>query len=140
MPIEGKVAAILNERDLVLNKGSESGVTEGMKFKVTKPVLQVKDPDTDDDLGTVAREKIRVRIVEVEPKFSIGKTYETYVVNVGEGAASMLMVAFGRTAPRQEVTRVRTLRIDDSVRLAPMGEGDSFVEVGDQVVQLEDEI
>ena len=34
MAIEGKVATILNERDLVINKGSSSGVAEGMKFGV----------------------------------------------------------------------------------------------------------
>lgn len=141
MAIEGKVAAILNERDLVVNKGTEAGVKEGMKFKVTEPKLQVKDPETGESLGTLDREKIRVRIVEVEPKYSIGKTYETYMVNVGGAGVGLgfLTRLHELYEPRQDVTKVRTLRIDDSISLAPMNEDESFVRVGDQVVEVEDE-
>ncbi len=111
-----------------------------MKFKVTEPELSLKDPDTGESLGSLAREKIRIRIVEVQPRFSIGKTYETYVVNVGGTAAGMIFGALGQSVPRQEVTRVRTLRLDNSISLAPMNEEDSFVKVGDPVVQVEDGI
>ena len=139
MAIEGKVAAIVNERDLVINRGSGAGVEEGMKFKVVEAELAIKDPDTGEALGTFDREKIRVRIVEVHPKYSIGKTYETYVVNVG-GAFPDFADVFRRMAtPRQEVTKVRTLRADDTTILEPMNEASSIVKVGDMVVEVEEE-
>ena len=34
IPIQGKVAQILNSRELVINLGSEQGVTLGMHFNV----------------------------------------------------------------------------------------------------------
>ena len=47
MAIEGKVAAILNERDLVINRGSDSGVQEGMRFGVVEKDVPIVDPDTE---------------------------------------------------------------------------------------------
>ena len=46
MAIEGQVATIVNERELVINRGSDSGVNEGMKFKVVGGELAIKDPET----------------------------------------------------------------------------------------------
>lgn len=139
MAIEGKVAAILNERDLVVNKGSSAGVEEGMIFKVIEPDVSLKDPDTGESLGILEREKIRVKIVEVNPKYAVGKTYQTYVVNVGGIGLNVNWLA-KFVEPRQDITKVRTLRIDKSISLAPMNEEESLVKVGDQVVQIEVEI
>ena len=36
MTIEGKVAKILNSREIAINKGSEDGVKTGMKFNVQR--------------------------------------------------------------------------------------------------------
>ena len=140
MSIEGKVAAILNERDLIINKGADAGITEDMKFKVVDPEVEIKDPDTGEALGSISMEKVRVRIVEVQSKFSIGKTYETYTINVGGVMPADLGDAFRRVlSPRQEVTRVRTLRIDPSAG-GLMTETKSFVKVGDTVIELGDEV
>lgn len=132
MPIEGKVAAIVNERDLVINRGSDAGVEEGMKFGVIEGEVPVKDPDTGEILVKLKREKIRVKIVEVHSKYSIGKTYQTYRVNVG-GYGSIF--DFNRLAtPRQEVTRVRTIRTSSQVDQAAVP-----VDIGDMVVEVEQE-
>ena len=140
MAVEGKVAAVLNERDLVINKGSDAGVKDGMKFKVIVPEVTVADPDTGEVLGTIAKEKIRVKVVEVHPKFSVGKTYETYVVNVGGSGSDFIDRFVIGTLPRREVTRVRTLRSDDSTSLAPLDERSSFVKVGDPVIEVKDDL
>ena len=141
MAIEGRVAAILNERELIINRGSDAGVKEGMKFKIMEPELTVKDPDTGDPLGTFSREKIRVKIAEVQPKYSVGRTYETYSVNLGgEGVAWDVDRLFRTLAPRKEVTRVRTLRSDDSLGPGPIDEKSSFVNIGDQVVEVDDDL
>ena len=44
-PIMGAVAALINERELVINRGSADGVTRGMKFRVMtkeRPEIQVE--------------------------------------------------------------------------------------------------
>jgi hypothetical protein len=138
MAIEGKVAAILNERDLIINRGSDADVKEGMKFKVTGEEKPITDPDTGEILGNLPLEKIRVKIVEVQTKYSVGKTYQTYVVNIG-GNGPDFSSLLRSLSPRHEVTRVRTLRYDDSIALAPLDEASSFVKVGDPVIQVEDE-
>lgn len=138
MSIEGKVAAILNERELVINRGAETGVKENMKFKVMAPELVVADPDTGGRLGTFSREKVRVKIAEVHPKYSVARTYETYKVNVG--GSGLPTVYFERLLPRQEVTRVRTLRPDDTATFGPIDEASSIVKIGDPVVQVEDDV
>lgn len=140
MAIEGKVAAILNERDLIVNKGSSSGVKEGMKFKVIGDEMPITDPDTGEVLGYLPREKIRVRIVEVHPKFSIGKTYQTYIAYEGlERGPLGIPLMTSLLTPRKEVTRVPTLRTDNALRLDPMDEESSFVKIGDPVVEAEDD-
>lgn len=145
MPIEGKVAGIINERDLIINKGSDVGVSEGMKFRVVEGQVPIKDPDSGEELGCLDREKIRVRVVEVQAKFCIAKTYETYVVNIGGEGVSFGFTgldSFRRLLPRQEVTRVRTLRAADTINLGPMpmDEVGSFVKVGDSVKQVVDDV
>ena len=135
MTIKGKVAAILNERELVVNVGSNHGVQEGMKFKVMELDRQIIDPDSHEILGEFNREKIRVKIFEVNPKYSVGSTYETYRVTIG----SLPNVAH-LFEPRREVTRVRTLRADNSIYLEPMDEAKSFVNIGDSVFQVEDDL
>ena len=130
MPIEGKVARVLNERDLVVNKGSEAGVKEGMKFKITEPDIVIVDPDTKESLGMLNREKIRVNIVDVQPKFSIGKTYETYTVNTFPNVISF-------TTTRRVV---RKLRSGQGEELKATDQSGDFVEIGDPVVQIEDDV
>lgn len=135
MTLKGKVAAILNERELVVNLGSDAGVAEGMKFKVLEPTRQILDPDTGEPLGTFEREKVRVKILEVNPKYSVGSTYETYQVTVGSGGMPDLSHLWGRS---RQVTRVRTLRLDGGLYMEPMDETKSFVKIGDLVALIED--
>ncbi len=53
-PIRGKVAKVLNSREVALNIGEEQGVRIGMVFEILSPVGDViEDPDTGDTLGSV---------------------------------------------------------------------------------------
>lgn len=135
MLIEGKVATIVNERELVINRGADAGVKEGMIFKVVEAKLDITDPDTGEVLGIISREKIRVKIAEVQSKFCIGRTYETYTAYV-EPPVKLPMLP---PPPRLPVTKVRTLPVSD-----PSGYAFSdylrpdYVKVGDLVVQVDD--
>ena len=51
-PIRGKVAKVLNSREVALNIGEEQGVRIGMVFEILSPVGGViEDPDTGDTLA-----------------------------------------------------------------------------------------
>lgn len=131
--IEGKVAAILNSRELVINRGSADGVEEGMKFAVLDPSgNEIMDPESGRAIGSVFRTKINVRIVEVQPHLSVGRTYE---MTPGRGGAFSLSIA---DYLRYEPPHPRTLRTDEAV-FQPIKEEESYVKRGDAVRQLPDE-
>ena len=127
MNIEGKVAAVINRRELVINRGTAAGVQEGMKFKVMDRLLEITDPESHETLGTLEREKVRVKVSEVHPKFSVAMTYETYQVSE-PGLPGMLGA--------QRVTRVRTLQMGNDTVQSPEDRVAS-VRAGDLVVELE---
>lgn len=132
MTIKGKVAAILNERDLIINKGKNDGVSEGMPFQVTQPDVPVRDPDSGADLGVLTRDKIKVKVFDVHPQFSVAKTYETYSAHVPSEAQRALSQLRGGT-----VTRVRKIFDKSSEQEGDtIGREGSTVYVGDPVVQI----
>ncbi len=136
--LTGLVAGILNDRELVINIGEQAGVKVGMKFKVLDKEVLVKDPATGEELGTVQREKIRVKVFDVQPKLAMARTYETTQVNIG-GIGPDLSIMRGILAPPQWVTRVRTLAYKDSgLDYAPLNEESSFVKVGDPIELVEE--
>ena len=126
--IEGKVAKILNTRELVINRGADDGVKDGMRFEVVDDFAPIFDPDTGETLGTIKRVKIRVKVSHVQPRFSIARTYETYQ------ASNFAAVFASMTSPRT-VTRVKT--IASGSETTPIEEGESYVDVGDKVVQMD---
>ena len=136
--MEGLVAAILNDREVALNIGAVDGVELGMKFDILGPEpLTVIDPATGVPLGVVDRVKIKVKVAAVHDRFSIARTFETYRVNEGGtgsvlGMASIPSITSMFTPPRW-VTRVKTLRYDDSDLPGDLSEEDSIVRIGDRV-------
>ena len=129
--LEGKVATILNMRELIINRGSQDGVEAGMRFKIVDENSAVIDPDTKEELGTITREKIRVTTADVQPRFSIARTYETYKIE--ERIPNQSSVApLIRT-----ITKVRTLASGSEIPLESYDEGKGFVNVGDKAVQIE---
>jgi len=132
-PIEGKVASVLNERELAINIGVEQGVKEGMKFKVLaeKPT-EILDPETGEILGELDREKVRVRVLEVREKFSVCRTYKKRYFQGGP-----LYNMFGAGALAAEPREVvETLKAEDSSLPPPLSEEESYVKKGDRAVQL----
>jgi len=123
--IEGQVAAIINERELAINRGSDHGVERGMKFEVLeKRPVPITDPETQQELGSVTIVKIRVRVADVEPQWSIAETYEVI------GGKTSLAFLMG-----MEAGHVRTLRTDEAIT-KPLSEQESYVKRGDPVRQI----
>lgn len=128
--ITGLVAGVLNERELAINVGENVGVRPGMVFKVLadRPV-EIRDPSSNDLLGMVDREKVRVKASDVQATFSICRTFRTRFV--GSAFASSIAEMMG---PAREIPE--TLRADDSELPRPLSEAESIVKKGDRVVQV----
>jgi hypothetical protein len=136
-PLVGRVAMVLNERELAINIGASSGVEVGMKFKVlADEPTEILDPETDESLGSIDREKVRVQAREVQERFSICRTYVTRRINGGPfyGLTGMSTSLARLYAPPREVPE--TLKAEDSSLLPPLSEKESYVKKGDRVVQL----
>ncbi len=137
-PIRGKVATILNSRELVINIGEKDGVTLDMKFEVLDPKGEdVIDPDTKEILGSVSIPKVRVKVAQVQEYLSVTRTYKKQRINIGGGGpdfgfATALM-------PPKWIIKYETLKTDEATR-EDLDEEKSYVKTGDPVIQVfEDE-
>ena len=82
--LRGKVARILNIRELVLNLGAENGVTEGMLFDIQgKEEIDIRDPDTNEVLGSTGRVKARVKVTHVQERLAVAQTYRKQTIATG---------------------------------------------------------
>jgi hypothetical protein len=74
MALEGKIAKVLGDREVVLNRGHQHGVKEGMVFEIFAPEGdEVWDPDTGETLGTVEDVKAKAHVTEVKDKLSVAR-------------------------------------------------------------------
>ena len=131
-PIRGRVARILNSRELVINVGAQGGVSIGMRFDVIDTAGEnIADPDTGEQLGSVERQKVRVKISKVQEKLSVASTYKKRDVNVG-GSMGLVSQMF---MPAKWVTKYETLKTEEQT-WEELHEMDSYVKIGDPVVQV----
>ena len=136
-PIRGKVARILNSREMVINVGSKGGVTIGMRFDVMDTKGEnITDPDTGQLLGSVERQKVRVEISKVQENLSVASTYKKRTVNVGGGSMGLASQMF---MPARWVTKYETLKTDEQT-WEDLHETDSYVKTGDPVVEVLNDI
>lgn len=136
-PIRGKVAKILNSTELIVNRGSDDGVTVGMRFAVLDPKTEnIKDPETGEELGSIYRPKTEVEIVDVQPKLAVARTFRSRRVNVGgSGPLWGLGIDPNLFLPPKWVTRRETLKTDEST-WEDLDESKSFVKTGDPVEEV----
>lgn len=78
MTIEGKVAKILGNSEIVINRGTQHGVKKSMQFEVFDPAgEEVWDPDTGETLGTVEDIKAKAEVTEVKERLSVARIYHS---------------------------------------------------------------
>lgn len=131
--MRGKVAAILNKRELVINLGADDGVEEGVRFVIlNNKGVNIKDPDTGADLGSVEVPKTMVKIVRVDgPHLAVGRTFR--VIPGAPGLANTL-AGIGAFGGRPE--RTETLAIEPGTELrSELPDSESFVKVGDVALE-----
>src|ERR671917_777849 len=100
MAVEGKVAKILGNNEIVINRGRREGVRQGMLFEVFAPEgEEVWDPDTGETLGTVEDVKAQAEVTEVKDRLAVARLQNTAspfgAVNMGEMQASLQRI-FGQ--------------------------------------------
>ena len=138
-PIRGKVARVLNDREIAINIGTVHGVTVGMRFDVMDAQGQdIKDPDTDEVLGAVERPTVRVKITSVQDKLAVASTYKLKQINIG-GVTLYPALGYGPIAralmPPNWVTKYETLEKTNKTQ-GPFEEKNSKVKTGDPIVQV----
>jgi len=72
--ITGKIIRILDRKTVIVNLGSEHGITEHSIFSIMGEPEQIVDPETGENLGEVTVVKSRVKASEVAEKFTIATT------------------------------------------------------------------
>lgn len=142
-PIRGKVAQVLNKREIAINIGSNYKVTVGMYFDIMSPnETDIIDPDTKDTLGSIERPKVRVKITHVQEKLSVASTYKSELVNIGgTGNKSSVLLDAARALsssaliPPNWIKKYETLEKTGETE-TPFDEEESRVKTGDLVVQV----
>ena len=135
--LTGRVASVLNAKELVINIGTNKGVVAGMKFAVlSESPTPVSDPETGEVLDTIDREKVRVEAVEVREKISICRTYRTKEIPAGSfygGALALggFAAAFDPPQVIEEDLKVQAISLPP-----PLSPEESYVKMNDRVVQL----
>ena len=131
--LQGKVAKILTEREVVINIGSAQGVMKGMRFAILAPTPEeILDPETGEVLDAVDRTKVLVQATEVREKITICSTYR--IIKRPGGAFSSGYYMKRLFDPPEEIPE--TLRIEDSSLPAPLSPEESYVKIGDRVKQV----
>ena len=135
-PIRGRVARILNSREVALNVGFDAGVQLGMRFDVLDLTGEdIRDPDSDELLGSLQRAKVQLKVVRVEARLSVASTFRSKKVNIGGAGGHGMLGIQDLFRPEHWITEYETLKAEDH-KSEDLGEQDSFVKIGDPVVQV----
>jgi hypothetical protein len=128
--INGKVARILSDREVVLNVGRKDGVSEGMRFVIYSTGDPIIDPDSGRSLGDIETVKGRVTVTHVmeEACRAVTGTYTTTLPSPFLGSTLGDMLA------AKNVTKHYTLHVKTE-QIRPVSE-DRTVQVGDLVRSL----
>lgn len=131
-PIEGKIAKILDDSNLVINVGRGQGVKEGMLFVIyTSGGEEVKDPDTGRSLGVLEVVKGYVSAVHVQDNLSLctsailRKGAEEGGAGVQTLSGAMMAESLGYRASAGEYRlSVNPSQVSGMARVGPVSVGD----------------
>lgn len=123
--IEGQVAGIVSVREVAINRGVDHGVKEGMVFAIlSEKPLQISDPETNQPLININREKVRVKVSTVGDKWAIARTFGPELTFSAVGLDIF------------STQKEKTLRVQDAELPQPLREEESYVKRGDRVRQV----
>ena len=141
-PIRGKVARVLNGQEIVINAGIVDGVTLGMDFNVMDTNGEdIRDPDTNEVLGSIERPKIRVRVIHAQEKLAVAtpppskETNPDILTDLTVSAIPTLGPIARSLMPPSWVEKYERPRKTSQTSDA-LNEKDRLVNIGDPVVQV----
>lgn len=108
-PADAKVASIIDDYRVVINKGTTDGVTVGQRFLILNTGEEVFDPDTKESLGHIEVVKGKGEVTHVQEKMATLQTTDTHEI---KRKASGL---FAITQAAQEVSREPKAFIDPQI-------------------------
>ena len=79
---DGLVAEVLGGRKVVLNKGSQDGISDGDRFVVFSTGEEIHDPRTGESLGILEKVKGKGEVIHVQDNMCTIETYEFDMVPV----------------------------------------------------------
>lgn len=134
--VSGKVAQVVSDREVILNKGEDDGVTEGMYFHLLEEEpVDILDPDNPKVvLGRVRKVKLAVEAVEVAEKLTLARTFLTRSVNVG-GTGMDATMFFSSMRPPKYIEEVQSFKNDDDSSLSKASRK-PVVSIGDEFIQI----
>jgi hypothetical protein len=110
MAIEGKVAKILGNNEIVINRGRGQGVRQGMLFEIFAPEgEEVWDPDTGETLGTVEDVKAKAEVTEIKDRLAVAVQVRGFGTSSGDDPDLESMLG----GPLQDLSQVQ---VGDAVR------------------------
>ena len=86
--IEGKVAKLSTDTDVVANIGEDDGVESDMEFIIYEVGDVIEDPDTGEALGNVEHVKARVVPKHIQKKITVMTSAETETKSTGLSLAT----------------------------------------------------
>ena len=126
-PIEGKIAKIVDERTVIINRGTEAGVREGMKFAILAGGDAVADPDTGEALGTWEVVKDYVKTTHVQEKISVCTVAQAVADSEQKTSktlsSAMVDVSFDKSSGGK--LNVRAADMSGKPKVGPVTVGDS---------------
>ena len=126
--ISAKVAAVADETTLVLNAGSEHGVSEGMVFAIVAEQQEISDPDSGESLGNWEVVKARVVVEHVQERMCTVRSPLRQEIDTS-GTLSTMMVrhsfgAYGSAAGDRASMQVRATGLAGRPKVRPIEVGD----------------
>lgn len=71
-----RVAQVIDDYKVVINRGADDGIKEGMRFLVYGIGDEVIDPETDEPLGRLELVRGKGKVIHVQPRFATIESIE----------------------------------------------------------------
>ena len=128
-PIKGKIAAIVSQKSIVINKGAKHGVTEGMIFDIKLDLPEIVDPDDENNrLTGIYYKKGRLRVTKIYESMSFTSLIPTRTTK------TKFPQGLGISGYIETVEQYPVVHVDTDI-----SSEDWAIEKGDEVIQVEEE-
>lgn len=131
---DAKVAGVLSNKKLIINKGKNSGIKKGFIYEIYPelPII-IRDPDSGKEIGRLNNKKAEVLVKTVEDEYSICEAVykQTSIDKVTKAIGDVAKALHEQNAFQSIQT---TFAFDESALLTPDGIYENLVRIADHAV------